>query len=402
MDVLIQMFPGIGTFLFVPTKIAIARVALMLLGIILAYYGFKGVLEPLIMVPMGFGMIAINAGQLFLQVGVVGTIILDALITDPMELVDIMQVNFMQPIYNLTFSNGLIACLVFMGIGARSDIDFILGQPWVSLFIALLGELGTSITLVLGLMMGLTPGQAAATACIGGADGPMVLFASLMLAPEYFVHIAIISYLYLSLTYAGYPFLIKLMVPEKYRGIDVWVDMPPVSQKAKFTFCMIVCLVLCLVLPVAAPLMLSFWIGLGVKEAQIEGYITLMEETVTYASTFFLALTLGTLCEAATLLDPVVGKLVILGITALFFSGVGGLLAGWIVYYVKKGEYNPVIGIAGVSCVPTTTKLAQHAVSDANPFAIVIPLAMGCNVCGVITSAVFCGVYVATLFLIGG
>lgn len=90
-------------------------------------------------------------------------------------------------------------------------------------------------------------------ATIGGADGPMVLFSSLMMAPELFVPISIIAYLYLSLTYGGYPYIIKLMVPKKYRGIDMYVEVPEVSQKSKFLFIIITCTVLCLLLPVAAP-----------------------------------------------------------------------------------------------------------------------------------------------------
>ena len=404
-EMLAQLFPGISTFFAVEANIAIARVALIALGFLLAYLGFKRTLEPLIMVPMGFGMIAINAGCLFMAEGVVGNIIIDPLVAEATAVVDIMQINFLQPIYNLTFSNGLIACLVFMGIGARSEISYLLAKPWSSIVIALFAELGTFVALILGLtVFNLEPGWAAAIATIGGADGPMVLFTSLMLAPELFVPISIIAYLYLSLTYGGYPFLIKLFVPKKYRGIDMFVEVPEVSQKSKFLFIIVVCFVLCLLLPVAAPLILSFFIGMAVKEADIDKYTELLEGTVSYIATFFLGLLLGTLCEASTILNPTVLTILILGIIALAVSAIGGLAGGWLVYlyHKKKGEdFNPVIGIAGVSCVPTTAKLAQHAAQDENPFAIILPVAMGANISGVITSAIIAGIFVATSGLIG-
>lgn len=390
-----------GTFFAQDPSIAIARFALIIFGVILAYLGFKGTLEPLIMIPMGFGMMAVNCGMLFLSSGAIGNMMVDPLVSDAVSLIDIMQIDFLQPIYSLTFSNGLIACLVFMGIGARSEISYMLAKPWSSTIIAILAEMGTFATLIIGVKcFGLAPQVAAAIGTIGGADGPMVLFASLMMAPELFVPISIIAYLYLSLTYGGYPYIIKLLVPKKYRGIDMFVDVPEVSQKSKFLFILINCGILCLLLPVASPLILSFFVGMAVKEANVPRYIELLENTVSYFATFFLGLMLGVLCEASTLLNPTVLVILILGILALAISAVGGLAGGWLVYLVhkKKGEdFNPVIGIAGVSCVPTTAKLAQHAATEENPFAIILPVAMGANISGVIVSAIAAGVYVATI-----
>ena len=405
MDLLIQLFPGISTFFAVEPVIAVARVVLIILGFILAYFGFKGTLEPLIMVPMGIAMMAVNAGMLFLANGVVGNMFVNPLVSDAGELVDIMQINFLQPIYNLTFSNGLIACLVFMGIGARSEISYLLAKPWSSMVIAILAELGTFVTLVIGVLgFGLAPEAAAAIGTIGGADGPMVLFTSLMLAPELFVPISIIAYLYLSLTYGGYPFIIKAMVPKKYRGIDMCVEVPDVSQKSKFIFIVVTNFALCLLLPVASPLIFSFFIGMAVKEAKINRYTELLEEGLSYFATFFLGVVLGVLCEASTILNPTVLVILVLGILALAISAVGGLAGGWLMYWYhkRKGEdFNPVIGIAGVSCVPSTAKLAQHAAMEENPFAMIIPVAMGANLFGVITSAIAAGIFVSTIHMIG-
>ncbi len=333
---LIYMFPGIGTMFVQEPIIAFSRLGMMGLGFFLAVLSFKRILEPLIMVPMGIGMMCVNGGEMFLEAGKIGTLFLDPLIEDPAALVNIMQIDFLQPIYNFTFTNSLVACMLFFGIGAMSDISFILARPWASIVVALFAELGTFVTLVIGHYCGLNPGQAAAVASIGGADGPMVLFASLVMAKDLFVPISIIAYLYLSLTHAGYPYLIRWLVPEKYRGLETEFEFPNVSQEAKFIFTIVIAALLCLLLPVAAPLILSFFLGVAIKEVEIEPYQEFLEKTVTYASTLFLGLMLGVLCEAGTLLDPRVAILLVLGITALTVSGIGGLLGGWVVWWATR------------------------------------------------------------------
>lgn len=399
-EILMNLFPGILSFAVQDLKIAIARVVLIIIGFLLALYGYKRKLEPLIMVPMGVGLICINAGVLFLKDGSLGTLFVAPLIEDPAALINIMQVNFLQPIYNFMFSNSLIACLVFMGIGAMSEISFIIMNPFTSIFIALCAELGTFVALVIGVYLGLTPQEAASVAIIGGADGPMVLFGSLMMAPKLFVPISIIAYLYLSLTYAAYPYLVKKLVPAKYRGIDYTEEIPEIPPKTIFIFCLAACALLCLLLPVASPLIMSFFLGLIIKEAKIEPYQELLENTILYIATLMLGLMLGTLCEASVLLDPKVIKLLIIGVAALLFSGLGGIAGGWIMYMVKKKNFNPLIGIAGVSCVPTTAKIAQHVAEEENPFAVILPIAMGANIAGVIVSAIATGIYVSTIGLV--
>ena len=170
--------------------------------------------------------------------------------------------------------------------------------------------------------------------------------------------------------------------------------------KTKFVFVLVVCGLLCLLLPMAAPLIMSFFLGVAIKEAEVNEYVALLENGIMYVSTFFLGLLLGVLCEASTILNPVVLQILVLGVVALTVSGVGGLLGGWLFYKIKKGQFNPVVGIAGVSCVPTTAKLAQRAAAEENPFAMILPVAMGANICGVITSAVVAGVFISTISLV--
>ncbi|ETD81084.1 Na+-transporting malonate decarboxylase, carboxybiotin decarboxylase subunit [Rhodobacter capsulatus] len=400
LETLFNIFPGIGTLFIQDPLISFARLAFIGLGFLLAYLGFKRTLEPLIMVPMGLGMMAVNAGVMILEGGQVGTLVISPLVSETNALMDIMQINFLQPIYNFTFVNSLVACMLFMGIGTMADISFILARPWASIAVAVCAELGTFVTLVIGYYCGLTPGEAAAVGTIGGADGPMVLFGSLMMAKNLFVPISIIAYLYLSLTYAGYPYLVRWLIKEEHRAIEVDYDFPDVTPQAKFIFTVVAAGLLCLLLPVATPLILSFFLGVAIKEAEIEPYQKFLENTVTYASTLLLGLVLGTLCEAGTLLDPQVALLLILGITALAFSALGGIGGGYLIWKLSKGNYNPVIGIAGVSCMPSTAKIAQKEAFEANPHAMIMPLAMGASICGVIVSAIAVGVFASTIGLV--
>jgi oxaloacetate decarboxylase beta subunit len=396
-DVL-QLFQGIATLVAQDPTYAIARIVLMLMGIGFVYLGYKGILEALIMIPMGLGMAAVNASVLFLAPGKTGTIFLDPLITDPAALINIMQINWLQPVYTMTFSNGLIACLVFMGIGILCDIGYVLARPFSSMFIALWGELGSVTVFPLAIAFGMTPKEAAATAIVGGADGPMVLFTSLMLSPHLFVPIGIVAYLYLSLCYGLYPYLIKALIPKKMMTIQMDLSkMPKVTPTQKIMFAVIACTVLCLLFPVAGPLFSSFFVGIVIREAGVKPYIELIETTILYSATFFLGLILGVLCEAGTILNPTVLKILILGSTALLVSGIGGLIGGVLMYYISGKKFNPVIGIAGVSCVPTTSKVAQKVVAKANPRAIILPFALGCNVSGVITTAILAGIYCTLL-----
>ena len=142
---------------------------------------------------------------------------------------------------------------------------------------------------------------------------------------------------------------------------------------------------------------MSLFIGVIVREAGLVRFAETFSGPILYGATFFLGLLLGVLCEARVILDPQVLILLILGILALLFSGIGGLIGGYVLYFASGKKFNPVIGIAGVSCVPTTAKVAQKTVSEANPDAIVLPYALGASVSGVITSAIIAGIFITVV-----
>ena len=397
-----SLFQGIGTMAASGWLLSTARVVLIVLGFLLIYLGWKGVLEPMIMIPMGLGMIAINCGTLIMPDGTLGNLFLDPMVTDTDELMNVMQIDFLQPIYTLTFSNGLIACFVFMGIGTLLDVGYLLQRPFASIFLALCAELGTFLTIPIASAMGLTLKESASVAMVGGADGPMVLFTSLVLAKHLFVPITVVAYLYLGLTYGGYPYLVKLLIPQRLRAIKMTEKKAPkqYDAKVKLAFAVILCAVLCFLFPVASPLFFSLFIGVAVRESGMKHVYDFVSGPLLYGSTFMLGMLLGVLCDAHLLLDPNIIKLLILSVVALLLSGIGGIAGGYIMYFIRKGNYNPVIGIAAVSCVPTTAKVAQKLVSKENPDSFILGDALGANISGVITSAIIAGIYVSFIPLL--
>ncbi|MCK9208214.1 MAG: sodium ion-translocating decarboxylase subunit beta [Salinivirgaceae bacterium] len=401
-DILQKLFQGISTLLISEPVIAFTRVGLVILGVLLVYLGRKGVLEPLLMIPMGLGMATINSSSMFMPNGMIGNLFVDPLEMDIDKLLDLLQIDFLQPIYTFMFSNGLIACFIFMGIGAMLDIGYILRKPFQSMLLALFAELGTFLTIPFAMAMGLDLKESASIAMVGGADGPMVLYTSLSLAKHLFVPITVVAYLYLGLTYGGYPYLIRLMVPKKYRGIkpEPAKNMKPISPGMKLGLAVILCVILCFLFPVASPLFFSLFIGVVIRESGLTHIQQFIEGPLLYGSTFLLGILLGILCEAHLLLNPKILTLLILGILALLLSGIGGIIGGYIMFFIKKGKFNPAIGIAGVSCVPTTAKVVQKEVSKVNQNSIVLPDALGANIMGVITTAIITGLMITLIPLL--
>lgn len=405
----LALFQGVATLIESEPKVLAMRLFLIGLGVLLIYLGKKGVLEALLMIPMGLGMATINAAVLTVPAGGWlrpghNTVFVDALAqaNDPAQattLLNVLQINWLQPIYTLTFSNGLIACVVFLGIGVLLDVGYVMARPFQSMVLALFGELGTIATYPIAIAFGFTPGQAASIAIIGGADGPMVLFTSLSLARELFVPITVVAYLYLGLTYGGYPYLIRLLIPRRLRALP----MPPprqtrpITSGQKMAFSIVLCILLSLLFPVAAPLFFCLFLGNVIRESGLVPFIDLLSTVFLYGGTFFLGLLLGVLCEAQLILDPQVLSLLLLGMLALLISGIGGILGGYALYFASGGKVNPVIGIAAVSCVPTTAKVAQKEVTAAGGESVVMPHALGANISGVITTAIIAAIFVTVI-----
>lgn len=389
-----DFFPGLYSFILMEPGHALIRILLILLGMFLVYMGYKDKLDPLLMLPLGFMMTVVNAGILIMGGGELGNLFVDPMLSEPSQLLEALQINFLQPFYNFTFANGLIACLVFMGIGGITDLDFFIARPFLSLFLALAAELGTVLTFPLAVALGFSFKEAASIAIVGGADGPMVLFTSLRLAKHLFVPIAVIDYVYLGVCPAVYPYLIKLLIPKRLRAIPMDpMEIRTVPPSEKFAFAIVAGVVLSLLFPVAAPLFACFFFGVAVKESNIGRFREFLDILLS-GSTLFLGFTLGALLSVTIVMNPKIFLILILGMVALLLSGIGGLIAGLIAYKVSGGKINPLIGIAAVSCVPITAKVAQHCAMEADETIMILPHAMGPCVAGVITTAILCGIYI--------
>ena len=392
-----NFFPGLYSFILMEPGNALIRILLIFLGVFLVYMGYKGKLDPLLMLPIGFTMAVVNGGILVMGGGELGTLFLDPMVSEPSKLLEILQINFLQPFYNFTFANGLIACLVFMGIGAITDLDFFIARPFLSLFLALTAELGTILTFPLAVALGFSFKEAASIAIVGGADGPMVLFTSLILAKHLFVPIAVMAYVYLGVCYAVYPYLIKLLIPRRLRAIPMDpMEIRTVPPREKFAFAIVAGVVLSLFFPVAAPLFACFFFGVAVKESNIGRFREFLDHLLS-GSTLFLGFTLGALLSVTVVMNPKVFLILILGMVALLLSGIGGLIGGLIAYKFSGGKINPLIGIAAVSCAPTTAKVAQRCAMEVDETILILPHAMGPSVAGVITTAILCGIYISLL-----
>ena len=395
----IAIFPGIESFFLMEPSMVLTRLFLLGLGFLLLYLGYKHILDPLLMLPMGTGIILINASILIMpNTGEFGTMFLNAMASEPAEMIDAFQIYWLQPIYALTFSNGLIACLVFIGIGVITELDFFIAYPKMSLLLAIPAELGSILTFPIAIAMGFTPSESASVSIIGGADGPMVLFAALQLARHLFVPITIVAYIYLSIIYAGYPFMIKYLIPRHMRGVAMEeFSVKKVSSGEKIAFSIVVATVCCLLFPVASPLFCSFFLGIILRESHISRFIDVSDNVILSGSTLFLGFTLGCLLSADLVADPKLFKLIVLGLIALFISGLGGIAGGLIAYKVSNGKINPCLGVAGVSCIPTTAKVAHKCAHEVNDQAFIIPFAMGPSIAGVIVSAIVAASYISLI-----
>jgi oxaloacetate decarboxylase beta subunit len=345
------------------------------------------------MVPFGLGLAVSNASYLALSVN--GVIINNPHLSWNLTGYEWIQYFWLQPFYNFTFMTGLIAALVFMGIGVLTDISFLLARPYVSFIIAAFAELGTVFTLPIATHLGLNLKEAASVALIGGADGPIVLFSSVTLAPHLFIPITVVGYLYLSLLYLYHERLARVVIPKSMASKPMPSTAVEVSRSEKIAFAILMPIILSAIFPSASPLLLSFFIGVLIREVMIDRYVKLLDEVILSVSTFFLALVLGASTTSDVVLNPVVGKILLLGITALVLSSLGGMLGGILLSVVTKGKYNPLLGVAGVSCVPTTAKLAQKLALKYNPENYMITELMGPNVAGVVTTAIVAALYLS-------
>lgn len=348
---------------------------MILLACFLIYLAIVKKFEPLLLLPIAFGMLLVN-------LPLTGLMSQPDSATGPGGLLYYLYQGVKLGIY---------PSLIFLGIGAMTDFGPLIARP-SSLFLGAGAQFGICVAFVLASALGFQPAQAAATAIIGGADGPTAIFLASRLAPELLPAIAIAAYSYMALIPLIQPPIMRLLTTKKERETGM-EQLRPVSKLEKVCFPVIVTILCVLLLPSVAPLIGMLMLGNLFRES---GVVERLSETAQNALinivTIFLGVTVGATANAETFLRPQTIMIVGLGLFAFVFSTIGGLLLGKVMYWATKGKINPLIGSAGVSAVPMAARVSHIEGQKANPTNFLLMHAIGPNVAGVIGSAVAAGV----------
>ncbi len=286
---------------------------------------------------------------------------------------------------------GIYPSLIFLGIGAMTDFGPLLARP-SSLFIGAGAQFGIVVAFIIATLLGFTPKEAASIGIIGGADGPTAIYLTTKLAPDLLPAIAIAAYSYMALIPMIQPPIMRALTTQKEREV-VMEQMREVSKLEKICFPIIVTIFCVLLLPATAPLIGMLMLGNLFKESGVvERLSSTAQNALINIVTIFLGITVGATARAETFLTWHTLGIIALGLMAFCFSTVGGLLLGKLMYKLSGGKVNPLIGSAGVSAVPMAARVSQIEGQKARPGNYLLMHAMGPNVAGVIGSAIAAGI----------
>lgn len=346
---------------------------------VLIYLAIVKKFEPLLLLPIAFGMFAANLP-------------LAGLMNAPQK--DTLGGLFYYLYQGVQFE--IFPPLIFLGVGAMTDFGPLIARP-SSLLMGAGAQFGVYFAFIVALLLGFTPQEAASIGIIGGADGPTSIFLSSKLAPHLLGPIAVAAYSYMALVPLIQPPIMRLMTTKKEREVKM-DQLREVSKLEKIVFPMVTAGLISMLLPPIAPLIAMLMLGNIFRES---GVVERLSDTSQHALinivTIFLGVTVGATASAEVFLRPDTLKLIALGLIAFAFSTFGGLLIGKIMYKASGGKINPLIGSAGVSAVPMAARVSQVEGQKANPSNFLLMHAMGPNVAGVIGTAVAAGVLL-TLF----
>ena len=374
---------------------------MILVSFILFYLAIKKQYEPLLLLPIAFGMLLTNlpwpGGGIFHPEWFEGDINWAALgggYHDPATgahidpgLFDFLYIGVKMDIF---------PCLIFMAVGAMTDFGPLISRP-SSFFMGAGAQFGISFAFVVACLLGFDPQGAASIGIIGGADGPTAIYLTSKLAPELLGAIAIAAYSYMALIPMIQPPIMKLLTTKKMRQVKM-EQTRPVSKTEKICFPIIVTVVCVLILPSVAPLLGCLMLGNLFRESGVTDRLSdTAQNAMCNIVTIMLGTSVGATAVGANFLKLETVKIIIIGLCAFAFATVGGLIIGDIMYFLSKGKINPLIGAAGVSAVPMAARVASKVGQKENPSNFLLMHAMGPNVAGVIGSAVAAGILL-TLF----
>ncbi len=391
MDGLFEFFQSMGFM-----QITWQQGLMLLISFFLLYLAIKKQYEPLLLLPIAFGMLLTNlpmAGMFHEELWAAfldpasdayhsyGAILKDA------GLLDVMYIGV---------KAGLYPCLIFIGVGAMTDFGPLIANP-KSFLLGAAAQLGIFVTFLCANALGFTPAEAGSIGIIGGADGPTSIFLTSKLAPHLLGPIAIAAYSYMALVPVIQPPIMRLLTNEKERKIKM-KQLRKVSKTEKIVFPIIITAIVALVLPDAAPLIGCLMLGNLMKEC---GVVDRLSQTAQNALmnivVIFLGLSVGATATGVTFLSVKTLLILGMGIVAFSLGTAGGVLLAKFMNLVSKDKINPLIGSAGVSAVPMAARVSQMEGAKADPSNFLLMHAMGPNVAGVIGSAVAAGILLTML-----
>ncbi|MBR5155505.1 MAG: sodium ion-translocating decarboxylase subunit beta [Clostridia bacterium] len=364
---------------------------MILISFVLMYLAIVKKFEPLLLLPIAFGMLLTNLPgaemfheELFAD-GHVHWDLFGATNTVTPGLIDYLY---------LGVKLGIYPCLIFLGVGAMTDFGPLIANP-KSLLLGAAAQLGIFITYIGVSYLGFNPAEAASTGIIGGADGPTAIFVTTRLAPHLLGPIAVAAYSYMALVPVIQPPIMKLLTTKKERQI-VMKPLRQVSKTEKIIFPIAITVFVTLLVPSAGPLVGSLMLGNLAKECGVVDRISkTMQNELMNIVTIFLGISVGATATADTFLAPKTLAIIVMGVVAFGFGTAGGVLLAKFMNLFLKNKINPLIGSAGVSAVPMAARVSQVVGQKENPQNFLLMHAMGPNVAGVIGSAIAAGTLIA-------
>ena len=390
---------------------------MMVISFALMYLAIVKKFEPLLLVPMSFGMLITNlpGAEMYHEILFAGGHVnweifggapvtaeflaeLEAMgvseaVRNTVTVGQSISVGLIDVLY-LGVKLGIYPCLIFMGVGAMTDFGPLIANP-KSLLLGAAAQLGIFITFVGCRMMGFTAEQASSIGIIGGADGPTAIFVTSRLAPELLGPIAVAAYSYMALVPVIQPPIMRALTTKAEREI-VMRPLREVSKREKIVFPVVVTVFVALLVPSAGPLIACLMLGNLFKECGVVDRLTkTASNELMNIVTIFLGISVGATATATTFLAWETLKIMCMGVVAFGFGTAGGVILAKIMNLFLKEKINPLIGSAGVSAVPMAARVSQVEGQKANPGNFLLMHAMGPNVAGVIGSAIAAGVLMA-------
>ena len=378
--------------------------AMIAISCVLLYLAIKKQYEPLLLLPIAFGMLLVN-----LYPEIMSPPSVELLTQQQADAAGFNTAGHATQIINgVTYYEnptyggllyylyqgvklGIYPPLIFLGIGCMTDFGPLIANP-KSLILGAAAQIGIFVTFTGAMFLGFTESEAGAIGIIGGADGPTAIYVTTKLAPHLLGSIAIAAYSYMALVPIIQPPIMKLLTTKKERAV-VMEQLRPVSKLQKIMFPVIVVIVIAIFLPDAAPLVGMLMLGNLFKESGVVDRIAkAAQNELMNIITIFLGLTVGATASGTNFLKFDTIKIIVLGLIAFCMGTAFGILFGKIMYKVTGGKINPLIGSAGVSAVPMAARVSQKVGQQENPGNFLLMHAMGPNVAGVIGSAVAAGV----------